>query len=172
MVETVMRKNLNRLVGMSLLGFWLIGSGVSLGRAETGKTSGAEDSKKPKTAIACTMESSGEKLQRDKAEAQGHLQRLAWQPHDKGNIALLKGDWPGQNPTVIDTLAASLQQAGYQPTLLDTSAFMNPFVVSPERFDLLIITGGLRAAHRNRADSGPLPQEPGKPHRPRYPPVR
>jgi hypothetical protein len=83
-----------------------------------------------------------EKSQRDMAEAQAHFQRLAWQRHDKGNIALLNGDWPGQNRAVIDTLAAALRQAGYQPTLLDAPAFMNPFVVSPERFDLLIITGG------------------------------
>lgn len=67
---------------------------------------------------------------------------LAWQRHDKGNIALLNGDWPGQNRAVIDALAAALRRAGCQPTLLDGRAFMNPFVVSPERFDLLIVTGG------------------------------
>ena len=83
-----------------------------------------------------------EELERDQAEARDILQRLAWQPHDKGNIALLNGDWPGQNRAVIDALAAALRQAGYQPTLLDAPAFLNPFVVSPERFDLLIITGG------------------------------
>jgi hypothetical protein len=92
--------------------------------------------------ITILSREAAEKLQRDKAEARGLLQRLAWQPHDKGNIALLNGDWPGQNRTVIDALAAALRQAGYQPILLDATAFMNPFVVSPERFDLLIITGG------------------------------
>jgi hypothetical protein len=83
-----------------------------------------------------------EKLQRDKVEAEGLLKRLAWQPHDKGNVALLSADWPGQDRAVIDSLAEALRQAGCQPTLLDAPAFLNPFVVSPERFDLLIITGG------------------------------
>ncbi|MCY2995698.1 MAG: hypothetical protein NTY19_48800 [Planctomycetota bacterium] len=92
--------------------------------------------------ITILSREAAEKLQRDQVEAQELLQRLAWQPRDKGNIALLNGDWPGQNRTVIDTLAAALRQAGYQPTLLDAAAFLNPFVVSPERFDLLIITGG------------------------------
>lgn len=77
-----------------------------------------------------------------RAEVQEILQGLAWQPDVRGNIALLNGDWPGQNRTVIDALAAALRQAGYQPTLLDPPAFLNPFVVSPERFDLLIVTGG------------------------------
>ncbi|MCU0990410.1 MAG: hypothetical protein MUE63_12695, partial [Xanthomonadales bacterium] len=110
-----------------MLGLWLLGSATSAGRAETGETSEADGSRK---------------LQRDRAEAQELLQRLAWQPRDKGNIGLLSGDWPGQNRTVIDALAAALRQAGYQPTLLDAPAFLNPFVVSPERFDLLILTGG------------------------------
>jgi hypothetical protein len=92
--------------------------------------------------IGISSAPAGEKLQGVKAEAEGILKRLGWQRYDKGNIALLNGDWPGQNRTVIDTLAAALRQAGYQPTLLDTPAFMNPFVVSSELFDLLVITGG------------------------------
>ncbi|MCU0873326.1 MAG: hypothetical protein MUE50_13375, partial [Pirellulaceae bacterium] len=122
-----MRKNFRGLAGIGVLGLWLLGSATSAGRAETGETSVADGS---------------QKLQRDQAEAQELLQRLAWQPRDKGNIGLLSGDWPGQNRTVIDALAAALRQAGYQPTLLDAPAFLNPFVVSPERFDLLILTGG------------------------------
>jgi hypothetical protein len=110
-----------------VLGICLIGPAAGAGRAETEKDAEADGS---------------EQLQRDQTEARELLQRLAWQPRDKGNIALLNGDWPGQNHAVIDALAAALRQAGYQPTLLAAPAFMNPFVVSPERFDLLIITGG------------------------------
>ncbi|MCU0963318.1 MAG: hypothetical protein MUF48_24765, partial [Pirellulaceae bacterium] len=127
MVEADMRKNFRGLAGIGVLGLWLLGSATSAGRAETGETSVTDGS---------------QKLQRDQAEAQELLQRLAWQPRDKGNIGLLSGDWPGQNRTVIDALAAALRQAGYQPTLLDAPALLNPFVVSPERFDLLILTGG------------------------------
>ena len=92
--------------------------------------------------ITILSREAAEKLERDKAEAPRLLQRLGWQPCDKGNIGLLNGDWPGQNRAVIDALAAALRQAGYQPTLLDAPAFLNPFVLSPERFDLLIVTGG------------------------------
>lgn len=84
----------------------------------------------------------GGPVEPDVGDAVAELQRLAWEPRAKGNIALLNGDWPGQNRAVIDALAAALRQAGYQPTLLDAPAFMNPWVVSPERFDLLIVTGG------------------------------
>ena len=127
MIEAGMRNTFRRLVGIGVLGLGLIGPATGAGRAETGKDAETDGS---------------EQLQRDQAEAQELLQRLAWQPHDEGNIALLNGDWPGQNRAVIDALAAALRQAGYQPTLLDAPAFLNPFVVSPERFDLLIITGG------------------------------
>lgn len=127
MIETGMRNTCRRLVGIGVLGICLIGPAAGAGRAETEKDAEADGS---------------EQLQRDQTEARELLQRLAWQPRDKGNIALLNGDWPGQNHAVIDALAAALRQAGYQPTLLAAPAFMNPFVVSPERFDLLIITGG------------------------------
>lgn len=110
---------------MSVL--WLLGPANSIGRAQTAKDFAADGS---------------QKLQRQQAKAQEFLQRLDWQPREEGNIALLNGDWPGQNRSVIDALAAALRRAGYRPTLLDAPAFMNPLVVSPERFDLLIITGG------------------------------
>lgn len=239
MVDRGMPKNLRGLVGIGLLGFWLIGPASSGGRAVAGTTFETDGSPQPLAAITCTIESlpaevveeapfevtvawslptsagqvrlncelkgegsdvlqahramvagtgrqqlrftalrrsqskhivlacwlgtdwrqplvpihfakpiailsreAAEKLQRDKAEAQEILQRLAWQLRDKGNIALLNGDWPGQHRAVIDALATALRQAGYEPTLLDARAFLNPFVVSPERFDLLIITGG------------------------------
>jgi len=67
---------------------------------------------------------------------------LGPRPRDPGRLGLVAGDWPGQNPAVIDALAAALQRAGCPPTMLDASTLMNGQAVSPERFDLLIITGG------------------------------
>jgi len=239
MVKADMRQIFKGLLGLGVLGLWLIGPATNVGRAEARNASGTDGSKKPGPPIACTIESlptevvedapfevtvswslpasagqvrlnlelkgegadvfqaqrpmvsgtgkqqlkltalrrnqskhivlacwlgtdwrqplvpihvgrpitilsreAAKKLQRDKAEAQDLLKKLAWQPRNTGNIALLNGDWPGQNRAVIDALAAVLRQAGYQPTLLDAPAFMNPFILSPERFDLLIITGG------------------------------
>jgi hypothetical protein len=129
-----MWKKLQGIVGIGLLDLWWIGPATSDGCDGTGKTSGTDG--------AILSRGAAEKLPRDQAEAQSHLQRLAWQPHDKGNVALLKRDWPGQNRAVIDALAAALRQAGYQPTLLDAPAFLHPRVVSLERSDLPIITGG------------------------------
>ncbi len=66
----------------------------------------------------------------------------AHQRRDKGNIALLNGDWGGQDRLVIDTLAAALRKKGCGVTMIDADAFLNPQMVTPERFDLFVVTGG------------------------------
>ena len=123
------------------LAFSLIGSVTGGEAAESAAAAGAA---KSPPAIAGTSEAhqAADRAQRDQAEANEILQRLAWQRRDTGNVALLSGDWPGQDRTVVEALAAALRQAGCQPTLLDAAALLNPFVTSPERFDLLIVTGG------------------------------
>ncbi len=74
-------------------------------------------------------------------EAPKVLAKLAHKRGAKGNVALLAGDWPGQQLSVIDALDSALRAGGYAVTRLDSQAFLNPYVVSPDRFDLLIVTG-------------------------------
>ena len=122
-----MRQEFRTLVGLGLWVFLLIGSATGGGRGAAAEPAGTADAGQ---------------VQSEQTEARRTLERLAWQPREEGNVGLLAGDWPGQNRAVIDALAAALRRAGCQPTLLDTSAFANRQVVSPERFDLLIVTGG------------------------------
>jgi len=72
------------------------------------------------------------------------LAKLGYQRRDRGNIAVLNGNWAGQDRSVIDTLTAALRKRGCNVVLIDADTFLNPRVVTPERFDLLVVTGGRR----------------------------
>ncbi len=79
--------------------------------------------------------------ERTEAEVPKLLAKLAYKRSAKGNVALLAGDWPGQDRAVIDAVATGLAGKGFAVTRLDGQAFLNPFVVTRERFDLLVVTG-------------------------------
>lgn len=92
--------------------------------------------------IAILSRDEAAKLRADRAAADEILQRVDWQADPRGNVGLLDAAWPGQNHAVIHALATRLRRTNCRLSLLDAQAFLNPFVVSPERFDVLIVTGG------------------------------
>ena len=80
---------------------------------------------------------------RIKAESQAPkiLDRLKYERSKTGNVAMLVGDWPGQQRAVIDAMSSALANRGYRVTRLDPAAFLNPYLTTPDRFDLLVVTG-------------------------------
>ncbi|MBN1343501.1 MAG: hypothetical protein JXQ73_12510 [Phycisphaerae bacterium] len=80
---------------------------------------------------------------REQAEGQAPklLSKLAYKRSDKGNVALLSGDWPGQDQGVIAALESAMRSHGFEVTRIDAQAFLNPYTITPERFDVLIATG-------------------------------
>jgi hypothetical protein len=93
-------------------------------------------------AIPVTGRAEFAERQKNQAQAEGLLTKVNYARNDKGNVALLAGNWPGQDRVVIDALAATMRKRGVEVSLIDGEAFFNPAVVTPERFDLLIVTGG------------------------------
>jgi hypothetical protein len=105
MDETGMRKKFRRLLGIGLLGFWLLGPATSVGRGATGKSSGTDGSEQPQPAIACTIES----LPAEVVEEAPFEVTIAWSlPASSGQVRLnceLKGEG-------IDVLQAQRPMVG------------------------------------------------------------
>jgi len=94
--------------------------------------------------IGVVSRESMDRRRRSEAQAEAILTGLHYRRSVKGNIALPAADWPGQDRSVPDVLTSALRRRGYEVTPLDGEAFLNPFVTTPERFDLLIIPNGRR----------------------------
>ncbi len=76
-----------------------------------------------------------------KAESEKLLAKLDVDAKKSGNVALLAGNWAGQDRGLIDQLDDALRQEGYRVARVDARALLNLFVVTPERFDLFVLTG-------------------------------
>lgn len=90
-----------------------------------------------------TVASKAELAERRKAqdEAPKLLERFGYRKGQRGTVALLAGDWLGQDRRVIGAIDKTLTDLGMAVTKVDATGLMNPFVVTPDRFDLFVLTG-------------------------------
>ncbi len=90
-----------------------------------------------------TVATEAELARRRKAQddAPKLLERYGYRRGDSGTVALLAGDWVGQDERVIGAIEQTLIDREMVVTTIDAASLTNPFVVTPDRFDLLILTG-------------------------------
>ncbi len=68
------------------------------------------------------------------------LQSLGWEESEAGNVAVLRDDLPGLDAAVVDRYIAALTATGISVTPLAGDHLANPYVLDPERFDMLVLT--------------------------------
>ena len=72
-------------------------------------------------------------------EVKALLERLGYERSETGNVAILDDDFPGLDRDLVRPLSDALKREGITVSLLDGRAVANPFVVTPSRFDLLVL---------------------------------
>ncbi|MBM3475774.1 MAG: hypothetical protein FJX75_21110, partial [Armatimonadetes bacterium] len=77
--------------------------------------------------------------ERQKADGPRVLEQLGWSRSDRGNVAVLCDDMPGQDRAVAERYAAALAEGGASVTRLTGEHLANPFVLSAEQFDVLVL---------------------------------
>lgn len=80
-----------------------------------------------------------ETLDRQRAEVDGLLAQVAYRDAVGGNVALLDANLPGIDKALIDRYAEALASSGCAVTRLSAEMLANPFLVTPERFDILML---------------------------------
>ena len=67
------------------------------------------------------------------------LKRLGYHRSVKGNVALLDDDLPGLDRSLPRILSKALAKRGLGVTRLDAEAVSNPYLLTTDRFDVLIL---------------------------------
>lgn len=78
------------------------------------------------------------RLEALEASAEDQLASLGYQRSEAGNIAVFVEDMPGFSEALADAYTAALSER-YSVTVLDGEAISNPYLLTPDRFDLLVL---------------------------------
>lgn len=74
-----------------------------------------------------------------KAGAPDVLEQTGWRRSEAGNVAVLCDEMPGLDRAVAERYAAALEAAGLTATRLTGEQLANPYVLTAEHFDLLVL---------------------------------
>ncbi len=104
-----------------------------------------EDWRAPLSAISHSdpirVLSAGESAALAEKEAQvaDLIERTGYRKATSGNIAIVDAGLPGVDPALVETYADALAAQGCAVTRLDAEAITNPFFVTADRFDVLVL---------------------------------